>query len=156
MLVRLVRVVGGAHVVLELPFRRGPGQRVGHVGDVGVFVQHGEGARVDEVGLVARVEVRERRDGAADVGDLEGRVGVDEGGVAVGGFGAGGRGQRDGAVGEVVVEDLDLVFMRVSELQWGVSEVVGTWGDGMAMMKRGVGELTRRISLPPWLARSDV
>ena len=113
-----------SRIILELPYRPCPRETVAHVCDVCLRAHDGEGFRVDLIHAVAGVEACERGNGGADVCDLEGVGEVNLGGVAEvvgcvgGGVGVGvGNGSEGG--GKVVVEELDLVLVGVSE-RWSV------------------------------------
>lgn len=132
---RAVDVVGVAGVVLVLPDGGVPGEGFGHVGEVGLDVHDLKGVGVDGVVLVAGIEAGEGRDGGADEGHRQGFAVVDGEGVA------------DGAgetAGEVVVEDLELVLVRVAEEDAG-DGVGGVAADDAVEQRGRVGEVVRAV-----------
>ena len=110
-----IDIIRGPGVILELPDRRMPVQRVGHIRKVRLDPRHREGLGVDLIELVAGVVAGEGCDGRADQADLQWLAIVDESRVPQAGAVLAGHGR----VGEVVVEDLELVFVRVPEKDAG-------------------------------------
>lgn len=104
------RTICTSRIVLKLPLRGSPRVCLGYIGKVCLNTGDGEGGCIDLVQLIAGVIACERGDARSNETHCKGLGVVDHCGVAI-------SGSVDcvSTVGEVVVEDLKLVFVRMAE-----------------------------------------